>query len=84
MPSTIRIAISGGGIAGASLLRAILPLPHIDAHIFESAPKFREAGVAFGIETNAREALELMGSSPKTCLERAGGVPMDRIIGYVA
>lgn len=72
----IRVAISGGGVAGATLLHALLKYPNIDAHIFESAPQFKEAGVAFGIARQATHALELIGSSATECLTRAGGVPM--------
>lgn len=74
MASKIRVAISGGGVAGASLLYGLLQHPNIDAHIFESAAQFREAGVAFGINRSAAKALDLMSGLP--CLERAGGVPM--------
>lgn len=83
-PSTIRVAISGGGVAGALLLHALLPLPHIDAHIFESAPQFREAGVAFGLGRNATNALDFIGPAAKACLERAGGVQMKGSACYVA
>lgn len=74
MDNKIRIAISGGGLAGASLLRALLPHPHLDVHIFESASEFKEAGAAVGTTRNALAALNLMGLMP--CLERAGAVPM--------
>lgn len=84
MTSQIRIAISGGGVAGASLLHAILPYPHIDAHIFESAPRFREAGVAFGVSNNARVAMDLVGPSARACLDRAGGVQMNASHAFIA
>lgn len=74
MDSKIRIAISGGGLAGASLLRALLQYPHLDIHIFESASEFKEAGAAVGTTRNALAALDLMGLMP--CLERAGAVSM--------
>lgn len=74
MDSKIRIAISGGGLAGASLLRALLQYPHLDIDIFESASEFKEAGAAVGTTRNALAALDLMGLMP--CLERAGAVSM--------
>lgn len=75
MTPKIRVAISGSGVAGASLLRALLQYPHIDVHIFEAAPTFREsAGQCFGLARNATAAMKLMDAMP--CLERAGGVPM--------
>jgi len=76
MSHPIRIAISGGGLAGASLLHALLPYPHLDVHIFESAAAFKEAGMAIGIARNALAALDLIGRSAAQCLERAGAVPM--------
>lgn len=84
MTPTIRIAISGGGVAGASLLRSLLAHAHLDAHIFESAPQFREEGVAFGIGRNATAALDLMGGSARACLELAGGVQMKGSALWVA
>ncbi|KAI9654327.1 MAG: hypothetical protein M1821_006643 [Bathelium mastoideum] len=76
MSRSIRIAITGGGLAGASLLYALLPYPHLDVHIFESAAAFREAGMAIGIAHNALDALDLIGPSAAQCLKRAGAVPM--------
>ena len=60
-PQSLSIAIVGGGIGGLALALGLLKHPHIDFHIFESAPSFGEigAGVAFG--PNAQRALELLG-----------------------
>ncbi|KAK7697197.1 hypothetical protein SLS64_013802 [Diaporthe eres] len=71
----IRIAISGGGLAGATLAHALLKHAHLDVHIFESAEGFKEAGAAVGIARNALSALDLIGSSATTALRRAGVVP---------
>lgn len=76
MSDKIRIAISGGGLGGASLIHALLPYSHLDVHIFESATAFKEAGMAVGISRNAQSALELISPSAIQCLERAGAVPM--------
>lgn len=74
MPHSIRIAISGGGLAGATLFHALHRFPHLDVHIFESASAFKEAGMAFGITRNAQAALELIGPTAVQALERAGAV----------
>ena len=74
-PHRLRIAISGGGIAGASLFHALLKQAWVDVHIFESAPEFREAGAAVGLTRNAQSALGLIGQSAIQCFERAGAVP---------
>ncbi|KAI0435894.1 hypothetical protein F4803DRAFT_544062 [Xylaria telfairii] len=76
MNPSIRIAIIGGGLAGASLIHALVKFPHLDVHIFESASAFKEAGMAIGIARNAQSALELIGPSAAQCLQRAGAVPM--------
>ena len=75
MSQSIRVAISGGGLAGATLLYGLLPHQHLDVHIFESASAFKEAGAAVGMTRNAQEALELISHSATECLQRAGAVP---------
>ncbi|THC93700.1 hypothetical protein EYZ11_006811 [Aspergillus tanneri] len=77
--SAVRIAISGGGLAGACLLHALLPHAHLDVHIFESAAAFKEAGMAIGVARNALAALDLIGPSAAQCLDRAGAVPMQGV-----
>lgn len=80
MAQMIRIAISGGGLAGASLIHALLKHPHLDAHIFESASSFKEKGVAVGIARNALTALDLIGPSAAESLKRAGAVPQQGVL----
>ncbi|KAK4201223.1 putative salicylate hydroxylase [Triangularia verruculosa] len=74
--SPIRVAICGGGLAGASLIQALLQYSHLDVHIFESAPAFKEAGMTIGVTRNALTALELLGPAAAKALESAGAVPM--------
>ncbi|KAI0402966.1 salicylate hydroxylase [Xylaria palmicola] len=76
MSRPIRIAIPGGGLAGASLMCALLQYPHLDVHIFESASAFREAGMAVGVTRNAQDALDLIGPRAAELLKLAGAVPM--------
>lgn len=59
-PQTLTIAVIGGGIGGLALTLGLLKYPHIDVHVYESAPSFGEigAGVAFG--PNAQRALEII------------------------
>ena len=49
----LRIAIIGGGIPGATLVNALFDQPHLDIHIFESAPEISERGAAVGLTVNA-------------------------------
>lgn len=75
MPPSIRVAISGGGLAGASLAHALMKHSHLDVHVFESATSFKESGAAVGIARNALTALDLIGPSAAESLKRAGAVP---------
>lgn len=83
MSPRIRCAITGGGVAGAVAMHALLKHPHLDPHIFESAAAFKEAGIAFGVTRNAHAALKLIGDSAIQSVERAGGVPMKGVHAYV-
>lgn len=79
MSSTIRIAVSGGGLAGATLLHGLLQHEHLDVHVFESAATFNEGGAAIGIARNALTALDLIGPPVVQALERAGALPMQGV-----
>ncbi|KAJ4391058.1 hypothetical protein N0V93_004672 [Gnomoniopsis smithogilvyi] len=83
-PQKIRVAITGGVLAGATLLRALIPYSHLDVHIFEAAPEFKEAGASIGISRNALAALELIGPSAVQCLERAGAFAQDAFVVKLA
>ncbi|KAF2656265.1 FAD/NAD(P)-binding domain-containing protein [Lophiostoma macrostomum CBS 122681] len=72
----IKIAIIGGGLAGATLMNALLKHPHLDVDIYESAPEFSERGAAVGIATNAQAALDEIGEPVSSALDRAGAVVM--------
>jgi salicylate hydroxylase len=71
----IRIAISGGGIAGATLINALLKHEHVDVQIYESAAEFSERGAAVGLSRIAQDALNEIGITD--VLEKAGAVPMN-------
>lgn len=72
----MRIAIIGGGLAGATLANALVRVPHLDTHVFEAAPVFSERGAAVGLSINAQLALnEILPSADET-LAKAGAVPM--------
>ncbi|RYP69607.1 hypothetical protein DL770_008213 [Monosporascus sp. CRB-9-2] len=74
----LRIAIIGGGLAGATLANALIQIPHIDIQIYESAPSFSERGAAVGLGTNAQQALEhVLPGRKDGLLKRAGAVPMN-------
>ena len=73
----LRIAITGGGLAGATLANALVDQPHLDIHIYESAPKFSERGAAVGLAANAQHALAEITPSANELLDKAGAVPMN-------
>ncbi|KAK6835048.1 salicylate hydroxylase [Apiospora arundinis] len=79
MTGSIKVAISGGGLAGASLVHALLKYPHLDIHIFESASEFKEAGSAIGLKRSAQAALDLIGPSAVRSFQDAGGVEQLRV-----
>jgi salicylate hydroxylase len=70
----IRLAIIGGGLAGATLANALIDIPHLIVHVFEAAPEFSERGAAVGLPTNALLALEKTVRSSTKVLEDAGGI----------
>ncbi|KAI1172987.1 salicylate hydroxylase [Nemania sp. FL0916] len=73
---SIRIAIIGGGLAGASLANALFRIPQLDVHVFESAPEFSERGAAIGLSCNAQRALRQVIPTASDLLRAAGAVPM--------
>ena len=72
----LRVGIIGGGLAGAGVANALIQSPHLDVHVFESAPEFSERGAAIGLSANAQLALEQITPSAEDLMQRAGGVPM--------
>lgn len=78
MPETspIKIAVIGGGLAGAAIANGLLRHAHLDVHVYESAPEFSERGAAVGLASDAQRALkQVVGDSEAiTLLEKAGAV----------
>lgn len=72
----IKIAVIGGGLAGAVVAHALIKHPHLDVHVFESAPEFSERGAAVGLAENAQRALEqIVGDAEgRAILDKAGAV----------
>ncbi|KAI1391791.1 FAD/NAD(P)-binding domain-containing protein [Hypoxylon trugodes] len=73
-PSTIRVAIIGGGLAGAAVLRGLLRYPHIVVDMYECRPAFREEGPALGFTTSTQDILAAIDPDLQRCLDRAGAV----------
>lgn len=73
-PSTVRVAIIGGGIASAALLRGILRHSHIAADIYEAQPSFKVEGPTVTLTSAAEEILRKLDPSLEDCLSRAEAV----------
>ncbi|KAI1359413.1 hypothetical protein F5Y08DRAFT_80098 [Xylaria arbuscula] len=72
--STIRVAIIGGGIGAAALLRALLRYSHIAADIYESRPAFKDEGHIITLSSAAEDILHKLDPSLDDCLNRAEAV----------
>lgn len=72
----LRIAIIGGGLAGASLANALSQHNNLSIQLFESAPKFSERGAAVGLSSHGQTALKLAVSDYRGVIEKAGAVEM--------
>ncbi|KAJ3494787.1 hypothetical protein NLG97_g3848 [Lecanicillium saksenae] len=73
---SIRIAIIGGGLAGACMANALFQKPNLDVHVYEASPEFSERGAAVGLAQNAINALEaIIPSARDSVLKKAGAVP---------
>lgn len=72
----IKIAVIGGGLAGATLANALLKHAHLDVHVYESAPEFSERGAAVGLASDAQRALkQVVGENEAgALLDKAGAV----------
>ncbi|KAI0894249.1 FAD/NAD(P)-binding domain-containing protein [Annulohypoxylon nitens] len=73
-PSTIRIAIIGGGLASAALLRGLLRYPHLAVDIYDSRPTFRDEGPGLSLTTTMQAMLAAIEPELEQCLNRAGAV----------
>ena len=73
----LSIAISGGGLAGATLANALVHQPHLEVNVYESAPEFSERGAAVGLAGNAQRSLQAIIPSAEELLNKAGAVSMN-------
>lgn len=73
----VRVAILGGGLAGAATFKGLVKHKNLKVDIFESAPEFREKGAAIGFTHSAICALELL--DLKKSLDDAGAVKLNAV-----
>ncbi|KAK8023925.1 salicylate hydroxylase [Apiospora rasikravindrae] len=70
----IRVAIIGGGLGSACLLRGLLRYPHIAADLYDARPRFRDEGPALDLSEAHQEVLRALDPALDACLDRAGAV----------
>ena len=69
-PTTLNVAVIGGGIGGLALALGLLEHPHMDLQVYESAPSFGEIGAGVSIGPNAQRALELISPAAKAAFDK--------------
>ncbi|KAH9826242.1 FAD binding domain [Teratosphaeria destructans] len=57
----LKIAIVGGGIAGLALGAGLKKKEHIDFHIYESVPEYKDVGAGLALHMNAIKSMTLIG-----------------------
>ncbi|KAK6840108.1 hypothetical protein PG987_005974 [Apiospora arundinis] len=72
----LRVAIIGGGLGGAALLRGLMRYPHIAAELYDARPQFRDEGPALDLSEGHQEVLRALDPALDACLDRAGAVYM--------
>lgn len=61
----IKIALVGGGIGGLCLAAGLIKQPHLDVHIYESVPEYKDIGAGLALHLNAIKAMDLIGPQVK-------------------
>ncbi|KAK8040350.1 hypothetical protein PG991_000138 [Apiospora marii] len=70
----LRVAIVGGGLGAACLLRGLLRYPHIVADLYDARPRFCDEGPALDLSEAHQEVLRSLDPALDACLDRAGAV----------
>ncbi|KAI1104263.1 FAD/NAD(P)-binding domain-containing protein [Jackrogersella minutella] len=61
----VKVAIVGGGIAGLALAAGLVKKPHLDVHVYESVPAYKDIGAGLALHLNAIKAMALIGPEVK-------------------
>jgi len=61
----IKIALVGGGIGGLCLAAGLVKQPHIDVHVYESVPEYKDIGAGLALHMNAIKGMDLIGPQVK-------------------
>ncbi|KAF2224814.1 hypothetical protein BDZ85DRAFT_294676 [Elsinoe ampelina] len=61
----IKVAIIGGGIGGLSLAAGLVKQAHVDVHVYESVPEYKDIGAGLALHMNAIKAMDQIGPHVK-------------------
>lgn len=61
----VKVVIVGGGIAGLALAAGLVKKPHIDVHVYESVPAYKDIGAGLALHLNAIKAMAMIGPEVK-------------------
>lgn len=61
----IKVAIAGGGIAGLALAAGLAKKPHVEVHVYEGIPGYKDVGAGLALHMNAIKAMALIGPEVK-------------------
>lgn len=61
----IKIAIAGGGIAGLALAAGLAKKSHLEVHVYEGVPEYKDVGAGLALHMNAIKAMALIGPEIK-------------------
>ncbi|KAI1392730.1 FAD/NAD(P)-binding domain-containing protein [Hypoxylon trugodes] len=73
--SRLRIAIIGGGLAGATLANVLIQIPHVAVHVYESTPEFSSRGAAIVLTNTSQKSFQRAIPSAPDILKKTGAVP---------
>ncbi|KAI1759838.1 FAD/NAD(P)-binding domain-containing protein [Hypoxylon sp. FL1150] len=62
----VKIAIVGGGIAGLALAVGLTRKPHLDVHVYEAVPTYKDVGAGLALHLNALKAMTLISPDLRT------------------
>ena len=69
-PTSLKLAIIGGGIGGIALALGLLNHPQVDFQIYEAAPIWVQIGAGLGLGPNAQSALESLGPEAEAAFRK--------------
>lgn len=72
--SNIRVAVIGGGLNGAILLRGLLRYPHIAADLYEARPSCKEELPGMDLSPLSQVILHAIDPTLDDCLNRSGAI----------